>query len=197
MSETEVSFSRRLYRDVSMNCSTVGPVRLDYEVVTGIQTDEVSTPTFEHFQVPGKYTSAENINPLTVRMGKRMATKIMQFCQAAYVDGDPNFNCFAFVGHAFAWQDGIAKPPRHQYSGRRMAPDEDTELNFPYVVHAPDTSVDGDPVVHGMLGADRPGYSLNVIGPLRPLAFVRNSDVMRMYGARGLVSVTSRKLLEA
>lgn len=121
--------------------------------------------------------------PETITLPPKMAKKVIEFCDATYVNGQGDFNCFSLVSYAMGWDNHI-RIGRMRIHDQGAVDTERTVANEPYAVYTPGGS-NGD-TAHALLGTQRQGHAFNVMGTEAPLAISKNTELLRAFGGKAL-----------
>lgn len=108
---SEITLYKRLYDEMEFE-SNHGSARYKFEAITAIQRGRQILPLL-HFQEMMDGVASYSIAPETIRMPHAVGKRVMEFCQAAYVEGEGGFNCHSFVRAAMGWRENIY---HHSYS---------------------------------------------------------------------------------
>jgi hypothetical protein len=180
---TEIAFHRTLYRNVCGR-TLLGKHNTNYEVITALQTRRRTLP-FRHFQDFAERMPGQPLSPARLHLPAKMGQRILTFCEATYVEGQADFNCFAFAFYTMGWEEEIQIKPRSFFSVPASL--SNLEPLQPYMLHTPG-SPNGD-FPHAFLPIPRPAHALNVTGNNQPLTFNSVSDMARVWGANQAVHI--------
>lgn len=184
MSEASSSLilQRELYQDLPWFLPGIGRTYTDHEIITSIgYQNEHALLLMSSFTVSQDMQTVP-LQPLILTFPSKMAARILAFCEAAYMDVKGDYNCHTFVKYAMGW-DTELRTGAYRYTSERMY-NQKVEANQPYFIESPLTS--GEPMGHVLLGTERSGYALNVLGPRQPLALSSTDQLMHMYGGEVL-----------
>lgn len=180
---SEITLYKRLYDEMEFE-SNHGSARYKFEAITAIQRGRQILPLL-HFQEMMDGVASYSIAPETIRMPHAVGKRVMEFCQAAYVEGEGGFNCHSFVRAAMGWRENIY---HHSYSCPTKAVGlNEVCANQPYTIPPPAI---GDSMLHSFLGMERPGYALNVAGPDLPLTINWIPDLLKCYGRQTILRLS-------
>lgn len=190
MSSISLVLHKELHCNYGMYMPGVGATTASHEIITAIEPTDGPTLPFRYFRPEQDHDT--NLQPLQLQpqiitMPSEMGKRVLAFCEATFVEGQDNFNCFSFVDFVMGWHSEIGQPgPYRYFDSVPVGPD--TSPNEPYFIHAPHGY--GGPIPHLLLGAARRRHALNVLGPDMPLAISKNTDLLRAFGGINIRAIT-------
>jgi len=187
----EVRFHRALMTGVTIHTEK-GPVKSNYELITGIEVLGMGKGMELNWPGRQKYVDRELV-PQKQAMTKTMARRLLDFCRLTVAVGNDDYDCHSFVSFLMGWQnDAATGRKRIAVSGQPIRNFANTEANCPYIAHVPGAKE--EPYPHSFFGTRWPGYGLSVISAGMPLVMSRTTDLKRVYGATQLWALRRRDL---